>query len=97
MPLLHEAADVIRLLLNQAELREGPIALVGHSLGGLIVKQVLRAANEQRGKAARGAARCVISAVWRLRHNTGLPHWKMDGPQRIFARWPRDTDRACLK
>ena len=49
MPLLHEAADVIRLLLNQAELREGPIAFVGHSLGGLIVKQVLRAANEQRG------------------------------------------------
>jgi quinol monooxygenase YgiN len=26
-----------------------------------------------------------------------LPHWKTDGPQRIFARWPRDTDRACLK
>jgi surfactin synthase thioesterase subunit len=51
MPLLDEAAHVLRLLLNQTELREGPIAFVCHSLGGLIVKQVLRAANEQRNNA----------------------------------------------
>jgi hypothetical protein len=49
MPLLDEAANALRLLLNQAELREGPIAFTCHSLGGQIVKQILRSANEQRG------------------------------------------------
>jgi hypothetical protein len=24
-------------------------------------------------------------------------HWKTDSPQRIFQRWPRPLDRACLK
>jgi hypothetical protein len=48
MPLLDEAANILRLLLNHADLREGPIAFICHSLSGLLVKQVLRSANEQR-------------------------------------------------
>jgi tetratricopeptide (TPR) repeat protein/pimeloyl-ACP methyl ester carboxylesterase len=52
MPLLDEAANILRLLLNETELRDGPIAFICHSLGGLIVKQILRAANEQRSNPA---------------------------------------------
>ena len=52
MPLLDEAANILRLLLNETELREGPIAFICHSLGGLIVERILRAANERRSDPA---------------------------------------------
>ena len=48
MPILDQAANILRILLNEPALQHGPFAFVCHSLGGLLVKQVLRDANEQR-------------------------------------------------
>jgi tetratricopeptide (TPR) repeat protein len=48
MPLVDESANILRLLINEPELREGHISFVCHSLGGLLIKQVLRSAKEQR-------------------------------------------------
>jgi pimeloyl-ACP methyl ester carboxylesterase len=44
MELTDRAANVLNLLLVKPDLGEGQLILVGHSLGGLVIKQVLRKA-----------------------------------------------------
>lgn len=50
MHLVRRGSNIFELLLTIPELKYGEIILVGHSFGGLVIKQLLRHANDQRSE-----------------------------------------------
>jgi tetratricopeptide (TPR) repeat protein len=50
MPLQDRARNVLECLLGEADLQNGPVAFVCHSLGGLIIKKVLLNLQQQAGR-----------------------------------------------
>ncbi|MBF4354748.1 esterase/lipase family protein, partial [Vibrio anguillarum] len=50
MGIQDKAQNILELLLAEQRLSKGEIILVGHSLGGLIIKQLLRLASDQSGR-----------------------------------------------
>lgn len=74
MGLLDRAQNVLETLLAEHQLSKGELILVGHSLGGLIIKQLIRLASDQNGR--KGAIELInrISGIAFL----GSPHTGAD-------------------
>ncbi len=92
MALPDRAANVLPLLANEPGLQAGDVVLVGYSLGGLVVKQVLRLAQDQRSTDAH-----IASFVRRVRKVAFIatPHFGSDhatwGNRLSVLLLPRET------
>jgi triacylglycerol esterase/lipase EstA (alpha/beta hydrolase family) len=53
MDLADRAQNLLPLVANRVELASGALVLIGYSLGGLVIKQLLRLANDERNTDAR--------------------------------------------
>ena len=97
-PLQDRAVTVLELLLSRPELKNAPIAFVCHSLGGLVVKQMLRAANDQRDDrpAARALLDQVKAIVFIATPHTGSAHasW-LDWFRLVF--WPSNAAQDLVR
>jgi hypothetical protein len=92
------AKNVLECLLGQPELKGHPLVFVCHSLGGLVVKQVLRAAD---GRRAHGAAETafldwVKGVVFLATPNTGSLHATLFDKFRLIA-WPSVSTLDLVK
>jgi pimeloyl-ACP methyl ester carboxylesterase len=98
MELTDRAANVLNLLLVQPDLGEGQLILVGHSLGGLVIKHVLRKAADLATE--RADAHSFIERVRKVIF-LATPHVAADLPGwgdllRIFVR-PSAATRSLLR
>jgi pimeloyl-ACP methyl ester carboxylesterase len=56
MHLVDQATNLLERLLVEPDLQEGPLVLIGHSLGGLVIKQLLRTAESESHNRAEAAS-----------------------------------------
>jgi len=47
MHFIHQATNILGRILAESALARGPLIFIGHSLGGLLIKQVLRTAESE--------------------------------------------------
>jgi len=90
MPIQDRAKNVLECLLGQRELKSLPLVFVCHSLGGLVVKQVLRTAVDRRsnGQVAETALLdCVKGVVFIATPHTGSMQATLLDKLRLVA-WP---------
>ena len=89
MPIQDRAKNVLECLLGRRELRGAPLVFVCHSLGGLVVKQVLRAADGRRAYSAETQAllNSVKGVVFIATPHTGSMQATWLDKLRLIA-WP---------
>jgi tetratricopeptide (TPR) repeat protein/pimeloyl-ACP methyl ester carboxylesterase len=97
MPLQDRAVNVLEILLSEPGLKAGPIVFICHSLGGLIVKQILLDLQQQkdRRKEAKDLLGRVTQVVFAATPHTGARHATWLDRLRFFA-WPSTIARTLV-
>ncbi len=70
MPLAETAENLLAVLLSEKKIGDQPLILVGHSMGGLVIKQILRKTQDRKGIASWQEIGAATKAVVFL----GTPH-----------------------
>jgi tetratricopeptide (TPR) repeat protein len=98
MPIQDRAKNVLECLLGQPELKGRPLVFICHSLGGLLVKQVLRGADGRRAYGAAEAAflESVKGVVFLATPHTGSMHATLLDKLRLIA-WPSASTLDLVK
>jgi pimeloyl-ACP methyl ester carboxylesterase len=97
MPLQDRAVNVLEVLLSEPGLGTGPIAFVSHSLGGLIVKQILLDLQQQKERRSECAdlLQRVTQIVFAATPHTGSRQGTLLDRLRFFA-WPSSIARTLV-
>lgn len=99
MSLQDRAKNVLERLVGKSELRGLPIVFVCHSLGGLVIKQVLRTANDRRAGGDAEAQAFVASVkgvVFIATPHSGSVHATLLDRLRLIA-WPSASTLDLVK
>jgi tetratricopeptide (TPR) repeat protein len=97
MPLQDRAVNVLESLLGEPGLQSQPITFICHSLGGLIIKQVLLDLHQQKGRRAAAAALLdqVTQVVFLATPHTGSRRASLLDWLRFLA-WPTSVARTLV-
>jgi tetratricopeptide (TPR) repeat protein len=97
MPLQDRAVNVLEVLLSEPGLKSGPVVFICHSLGGLIVKQILIDLQQQkdRRKEAKDLLGQVTQVVFAATPHTGARQATWLDRLRFFA-WPSTIARTLV-
>jgi tetratricopeptide (TPR) repeat protein len=99
MPLQDRAKNVLECLVGERELRGLPIVFVCHSLGGLLIKQVLRSADDRRGYGdaeAQAFVESVKGIVFIATPHSGSEHASLLDKLRLIT-WPSASTLDLVK
>ena len=92
MPLQDRAVNVLERLLAEPKLAEAPLVFICHSLGGLLIKQLLREANDQMARRPEVAnlLACVRAVIFIATPHTGSVHATLLDKLRLLV-WPSNS------
>jgi tetratricopeptide (TPR) repeat protein len=98
MPLQDRAINVLEKLLAEPWLAEAPLVFICHSLGGLIIKQMLREANDQQGRRPEVAALLarIKAVIFVATPHTGSAHASLLDTLRLVV-WPSNSVNDLVK
>ena len=97
MPLQDRAVNLLECLLSERQLRDGPITFVCHSLGGLLVKQIMLDLQLQKGRRPEAAdlLERITQVVFLATPHNGSRHANWLDRLRFFA-WPTSIARTLV-